>query len=79
MDAAPEPSWTYLRRVLRWWVGKGPAAMLQIIRSAIDASNPCITSPDDRDLALEHRGQRAFFDAIASPVTNSIGAMRISD
>ncbi|WP_172453016.1 hypothetical protein [Xanthomonas arboricola] len=53
--------------------------MLQIIRSAIDASNPCITSPDDRDLALEHRGQRAFFDAIASPVTNSIGAMRISD
>ncbi|PPT50373.1 hypothetical protein XarjCFBP7652_05515 [Xanthomonas arboricola] len=26
MDAAPEPTWTYLRRVLRWWAGKDPAA-----------------------------------------------------
>ncbi|NIJ92238.1 hypothetical protein FHT12_000896 [Xanthomonas campestris] len=26
MDAAPEPTWTYLRRVLRRWAGKGPAA-----------------------------------------------------
>ncbi|PPT25247.1 hypothetical protein XaCFBP7622_19930, partial [Xanthomonas arboricola] len=26
MDAAPEPTRTYLRRVLRWWAGKGPAA-----------------------------------------------------
>ncbi|PPT76401.1 hypothetical protein XaplCFBP3122_10210 [Xanthomonas arboricola pv. populi] len=24
MDAAPEPTGTYLRRVLRWWAGKGP-------------------------------------------------------
>ncbi|PPT46879.1 hypothetical protein XarbCFBP8147_18905 [Xanthomonas arboricola] len=24
MDAAYEPTWTYLRRVLRWWAGKGP-------------------------------------------------------
>ncbi|MBB5880985.1 hypothetical protein GGR74_002188 [Xanthomonas arboricola] len=34
MDAAPEPTRTYLRRVLRWWAGKGPAAKLQTIRSA---------------------------------------------
>ncbi|RYE99389.1 MAG: hypothetical protein EOO78_14355 [Oxalobacteraceae bacterium] len=33
MDAAPEPAWTYLRRVLRWWAGKGPAAEPQTIRS----------------------------------------------
>ncbi|PPU37246.1 hypothetical protein XspCFBP7912_04135 [Xanthomonas sp. CFBP 7912] len=26
MDAATEPKRTYLRRVLRWWAGKGPAA-----------------------------------------------------
>ncbi|PPU08247.1 hypothetical protein XarjCFBP7645_12050 [Xanthomonas arboricola] len=26
MDAAPEPTWTYLRRVPRWWADKGPAA-----------------------------------------------------
>ncbi|NHF66299.1 hypothetical protein FFY45_11235 [Xanthomonas hortorum] len=25
MDAAEEPTWTYLRRVPRWWAGKGPA------------------------------------------------------
>ncbi|SYZ53174.1 hypothetical protein CPBF367_12360 [Xanthomonas arboricola pv. juglandis] len=29
MDAAPEPTGTYLRRVLRWWAGKGPAANSQ--------------------------------------------------
>ncbi|SUZ28896.1 hypothetical protein CPBF424_27260 [Xanthomonas euroxanthea] len=29
MDAAPEPTRTYLRRVLRWWAGKGPAANSQ--------------------------------------------------
>ncbi|PMR88461.1 hypothetical protein C1H21_04715 [Xanthomonas arboricola pv. juglandis] len=29
MDAAPEPTWTYLRRVPRWWAGKGPAARPQ--------------------------------------------------
>ncbi|PPT33479.1 hypothetical protein XaCFBP7622_02135 [Xanthomonas arboricola] len=29
MDAAPEPTRTYLRRVLRWWAGKGPAAHSQ--------------------------------------------------
>ncbi|PMR86490.1 hypothetical protein C1H21_12230 [Xanthomonas arboricola pv. juglandis] len=23
MDAAEEPTWTYLRRVPRWWAGKG--------------------------------------------------------
>ncbi|APP79856.1 hypothetical protein E1J23_09570 [Xanthomonas gardneri] len=40
MDAAEEPTWTYLRRVLRWWAGKGPAARPQIIRSATDASTP---------------------------------------
>ncbi|PPV10252.1 hypothetical protein XavaCFBP5823_09850 [Xanthomonas axonopodis pv. vasculorum] len=25
-DAATEPARTYLRRVLRWWAGEGPAA-----------------------------------------------------
>ncbi|PPT21423.1 hypothetical protein XarbCFBP7629_11280 [Xanthomonas arboricola] len=30
MDAAPEPTRTSLRRVLRWWAGKGPAAKQQI-------------------------------------------------
>ncbi|PPU39786.1 hypothetical protein XaplCFBP3123_12515 [Xanthomonas arboricola pv. populi] len=30
MDAAPEPTTTYLRRVSRWWAGKGPATNLQI-------------------------------------------------
>ncbi|MXV45946.1 hypothetical protein DYQ94_03265 [Xanthomonas sp. LMG 8993] len=34
MDAAPEPTRTYLRRVLRWWADKGPAANPQIGRSA---------------------------------------------
>ncbi|PPT54307.1 hypothetical protein XarbCFBP8138_16160, partial [Xanthomonas arboricola] len=30
MDAAQEPTRTYLRRVLRWWAGKDPAAKLQL-------------------------------------------------
>ncbi|QEX78874.1 hypothetical protein F6Y24_19650 [Xanthomonas arboricola pv. pruni] len=34
MDAAPEPTRTYLRRVPRWWAGKDPAANPQIGRSA---------------------------------------------
>ncbi|CAD1788360.1 hypothetical protein XSP_000910 [Xanthomonas euroxanthea] len=29
MDAAPEPTRTYLRRVPRWWADKGPAAKLK--------------------------------------------------
>ncbi|PMR86301.1 hypothetical protein C1H21_19545 [Xanthomonas arboricola pv. juglandis] len=29
MDAAPEPTWTSLRRVPRGWAGKGPAANSQ--------------------------------------------------
>ncbi|MCC8735762.1 hypothetical protein LN517_05810, partial [Xanthomonas hortorum pv. gardneri] len=29
---------TYLRRVLRWWAGKGPAAKPQISRSAINTA-----------------------------------------
>ncbi|NHF64356.1 hypothetical protein FFY45_00800 [Xanthomonas hortorum] len=40
MDAAEEPTRTYLRRVLRWWAGKDPAARPQISRSATDASTP---------------------------------------
>ncbi|MBB3827417.1 hypothetical protein FHR50_003648 [Xanthomonas arboricola] len=35
MDAATEPTGMYLRRVLRWWAGKGPAAKAQTIRSAL--------------------------------------------
>ncbi|PPT32913.1 hypothetical protein XaCFBP7622_03745 [Xanthomonas arboricola] len=30
MDAAPEPTRTYLRRVPRGWAGKGPAVTPQI-------------------------------------------------
>ncbi|MBB3814306.1 hypothetical protein FHY13_002670 [Xanthomonas arboricola] len=40
MDAAPEPTWTYLRRVLRWWAGKDPAAKRQIDCSTADPSVP---------------------------------------
>ncbi|PPU09744.1 hypothetical protein XarjCFBP7645_05575 [Xanthomonas arboricola] len=47
MDAAPEPTRTYLRRVLRWWAGKGPAAKPQIIRSATDRS--ALTRPSEHD------------------------------
>ncbi|PPT41860.1 hypothetical protein XarjCFBP7653_05350 [Xanthomonas arboricola] len=40
MDAAPEPTWTYLRRVPRWWAGKGPAANAQRRgRGALTAPN----------------------------------------
>ncbi|PPT71214.1 hypothetical protein XarbCFBP8142_06785 [Xanthomonas arboricola] len=37
MDAAQEPTRTYLRRVPRWWAGKGPAAKSQTSRSAANA------------------------------------------
>ncbi|PMR86642.1 hypothetical protein C1H21_13105 [Xanthomonas arboricola pv. juglandis] len=38
MDAAPEPTWTYLRRVPRWWAGKGRAANSQRrVRGALTA------------------------------------------
>ncbi|RFF40423.1 hypothetical protein DZD52_07035 [Xanthomonas nasturtii] len=37
MDAASMPTWTYLRRVLRWWAGKGPAARQQTIRPTAKA------------------------------------------
>ncbi|MGN5517042.1 hypothetical protein GS643_22700 [Xanthomonas hortorum pv. gardneri] len=33
-------TWTYLRRVPRWWAGKGPAAKPQIIRSTTTPSTP---------------------------------------
>ncbi|NHF68413.1 hypothetical protein FFY45_22435 [Xanthomonas hortorum] len=37
MDAA----WTYLRRVPRWWAGKGPAAKPQTIRSGRSSASKC--------------------------------------
>ncbi|NMI19025.1 hypothetical protein E1J28_16075, partial [Xanthomonas hortorum pv. vitians] len=40
MDAAEEPTWTYLRRVPRWWAGKDPAAKSQHQCSTTDASTP---------------------------------------
>ncbi|NHF65354.1 hypothetical protein FFY45_06150 [Xanthomonas hortorum] len=40
MDAAVEPTWTYLRRVPRWWAGKDPAANTQISRSKTNVSTP---------------------------------------
>ncbi|PPU04981.1 hypothetical protein XarjCFBP7645_19875 [Xanthomonas arboricola] len=47
MDAAPEPTRTYLRRVLRWWAGKGLAAKPWIVCSAPDLSawSACIATP----------------------------------
>ncbi|RFF39661.1 hypothetical protein DZD52_09350 [Xanthomonas nasturtii] len=33
MDAAPELTWTYLQRVLRWWAGKGHAANAKTSRA----------------------------------------------
>ncbi|MBB4756932.1 hypothetical protein FHT15_001619 [Xanthomonas campestris] len=59
MDAAPEPTRTYLRRVLRWWVGKGPAAKSQISRQATNLS--MLSRPlkhdiqSNRDLEHWHR------------------------
>ncbi|PPU08069.1 hypothetical protein XarjCFBP7645_10930 [Xanthomonas arboricola] len=38
MDAAPEPTRTYLRRVPQGWAGKGPAAKPHINRSARDGA-----------------------------------------
>ncbi len=38
MDAAKEPTGTYLRRVPRGWAGKDPATKPQIYRSTIDLS-----------------------------------------
>ncbi|PPT41164.1 hypothetical protein XabCFBP2524_01060 [Xanthomonas axonopodis pv. begoniae] len=42
MEAAPEPTWTYLRRVPRWWAGKGLAAEPQTVCSA--SSRRCASS-----------------------------------
>ncbi|PPT30868.1 hypothetical protein XaCFBP7622_11530 [Xanthomonas arboricola] len=41
MDAAPEPTRTYLRRVLRWWAGKGPAANPRLCRSGALTARRC--------------------------------------
>ncbi|PPU79131.1 hypothetical protein XhhCFBP4925_16290 [Xanthomonas hortorum pv. hederae] len=45
MDAAEEPTWTYLRRVPQWWTGKGPAAKLQIPRLKTDLSAALPNAP----------------------------------
>ncbi|MFW3176752.1 hypothetical protein DGM85_10025 [Xanthomonas phaseoli pv. phaseoli] len=37
MDAATELTRTYLRRVLRWWAGKGPAENTK----TLSARHPC--------------------------------------
>ncbi|PPT73319.1 hypothetical protein XaplCFBP3122_20940, partial [Xanthomonas arboricola pv. populi] len=55
MDATPEPKRTYLRRVLRWWAGNGPAARPHIICSAVDAFAPLNTFQGDRALELQQR------------------------
>ncbi|MBB3812092.1 hypothetical protein FHY13_000398 [Xanthomonas arboricola] len=62
MDAAPEPTRTYLRRVLRWWAGKGPAVNLQRRgRGALTAPDSCVVEnhahrPSRRVLATHRRG-----------------------
>ncbi|PKV13784.1 hypothetical protein CVO74_05170 [Xanthomonas prunicola] len=46
MDAATEPTGTYLWRVLRWWAGKGLAAKPQVSCSAPTLSQ-CLIAPRD--------------------------------
>ncbi|PPU08513.1 hypothetical protein XarjCFBP7645_08525 [Xanthomonas arboricola] len=41
MDAAPEPTRMYLRRVPRWWAGKGPASKLATSRARTPHQTVC--------------------------------------
>ncbi|PPU56107.1 hypothetical protein XdyCFBP7245_10565 [Xanthomonas dyei] len=41
MDAVEEPTRTSLRRVPRWWAGKGPAVTLHSSRSTTDLQRCC--------------------------------------
>ncbi|MFS8483984.1 hypothetical protein EIP99_02590, partial [Xanthomonas campestris pv. raphani] len=41
---------TYLRRVLRWWAGKGPAAKPQIVRSSHRSSVQATDRPFKRQM-----------------------------
>ncbi|PPT35270.1 hypothetical protein XarjCFBP7653_18660 [Xanthomonas arboricola] len=56
MDAAPEPTRTYLRRVLRWWAGKGPAANSQ------RQERGALTAPDSWSAALSKTMHTAHLD-----------------
>ncbi|PPU33308.1 hypothetical protein XarbCFBP7604_04880 [Xanthomonas arboricola] len=51
MDAAPEPTRTCLRRVLRWWAGKGLAAKSQTNRSTPLHESPI---PNPKSQPLRH-------------------------
>ncbi|PPT76669.1 hypothetical protein XarbCFBP8152_15220 [Xanthomonas arboricola] len=71
MDAAPEPTWTYLRRVQRWWAGKDQArwsvclvqAMHDVrcadyelpVRFSIDAEQQANLEQGDLELRSKHR------------------------
>ncbi|NMI22847.1 hypothetical protein E1J24_13575 [Xanthomonas hortorum pv. pelargonii] len=47
-----------MRRVPRWWAGKGPAAKPQISRSAANAFRTAQQLKDNRDFASLSRGQK---------------------
>ncbi len=76
MDAAPEPTGTYLRRVPRWWAGKGPAAKPQSTHSAPDAFPRSITHQDRGALQRRLRplggGHRRFVSRSQTLATSLI-------
>ncbi|QBG84924.1 hypothetical protein EYR27_15135 [Xanthomonas oryzae] len=55
MDAAPWPTRTYLRRVLRWWAGTGPAAGPQIYRCRLRPTSGEPGCFADRSNSGQHR------------------------
>ncbi|PPU01025.1 hypothetical protein XarbCFBP7408_12720 [Xanthomonas arboricola pv. guizotiae] len=46
MGAASAPTGTYLRRVLRWWAGEGPAAKPQLSRFRVWLDSRAIRNPN---------------------------------
>ncbi|MBB4730596.1 hypothetical protein FHT16_000490 [Xanthomonas arboricola] len=76
MDAAPEPTRTYLRRVPRWWAGKGRAANSQRRgRGALTAPDSALIvllealhiDPLDGSLPARRRGTLSGMDAAPEP------------
>ncbi|PPT85845.1 hypothetical protein XarzCFBP7410_01035 [Xanthomonas arboricola pv. zantedeschiae] len=73
MDAAPEPTRTYLRRVLRWWAGEGPAAKRQINNQSQVSQgrggrpNPQSRIPNPQSQPLRHPARAPSAPAPANP------------